>query len=73
MKKLGRCFIILAIILSFAMCKTVKYNYDKMVFGIENEGYSAPARVAFFTGIPYLIGIVICIILALYFNNKFKR
>ena len=72
MKKLGHYFIILAIVLSFVMCKTIKKNYDEMVFGIVNDGYSAPAQVAFFTGIPYLIGIVICIVLAIYFIKKFK-
>ncbi|MBQ6334312.1 MAG: hypothetical protein IJI46_04510 [Erysipelotrichaceae bacterium] len=70
MKKLYICFLILAVLLSDIMCAVIAYNYCDMLWGIKYAGYSAPASVAFYTGIPYLIGIVICIALAIYFRKK---
>ena len=69
-KYLSYIFIALAILLSNVMCATVAYNYCNMQWGIRYEGYSAPANVAFLFIIPYAVGIVICIILAWFFNKK---
>lgn len=64
MKKVSFLFTCLAILLSDVMCAVVAFNYGKMLWGTENAGYSAPAQTAFLWAIPFLIGIVICIIVA---------
>ncbi len=64
MKKISFLFICFAILLSDMMCAVVAFNYGKMLWGTENAGYSAPAQTAFLWAIPFLIGIVICIIVA---------
>lgn len=70
MKKLSIIFGLLAALLSDIMCAVVAYNYRDMLCGIEHAGYSAPASTAFLRAIPYLIGIVICIVLAITFMKK---
>lgn len=67
MKKIRNIFILLAVILSDVMCAVVAYNYGKMQWGM---GFSAPAWVAFLYGIPYAIGIVVCVIVALVLKKK---
>ena len=64
MKKFSNIFILLAIILSDIMCAVVAYNYCTMEWGIRYAGYSAPASVAFLYAIPFGIGIIVCIIIA---------
>lgn len=64
MKKVSFLFTCLAILLSDVMCAVVAFNYGKMLWGTENAGYSAPAQTAFLWAIPFLIGIVICVIVA---------
>jgi TRAP-type C4-dicarboxylate transport system permease small subunit len=64
MKKISNIFILLAIILSDVMCAVVAYNYCTMEWGIRYAGYSAPASVAFLYAIPFGIGIIVCIIIA---------
>ncbi len=59
-----RFFIALAVVLSDVMCATVAYNYCAFQWGGKYEGWSAPPDVAFVSGIPYAVGIVICLILA---------
>lgn len=70
MKNLSTLFCILAILLTNVMCGVVGFNYGKMVWGVENAGYSAPASTALLLSIPYLIGIVVCVVLALVFRKK---
>ncbi len=70
MKTLSTVFWILAVLLSDVMCAVVSYNYCDMVWGIKYAGYSAPASVAFLTAIPFVIAIVVCIVLALFFKKK---
>ena len=70
MKKISNVFIILAIILSDVMCAVVAYNFCTMQWGIKYEGWSAPASVAFLYAIPYGIGIIVCIIIAMVFRKK---
>ena len=72
MKKMSICFIILAVLLSDIMCAVVAYNYCDMQWGIQYAGYSAPAWTAPLLGIPFLIGISACIILAIFFNKKYQ-
>ena len=44
MKKMGRLFIVLAILLSDIMCAVVAYNYCALQWGGRYAAYSAPAR-----------------------------
>lgn len=64
MKKISNIFVLLAIILSDVMCAVVAYNYCTMEWGIRYAGYSAPAWVAFLYAIPFGIGIIVCVIIA---------
>ncbi len=73
MKKLSYLFTALAILLSDIMCAIVAYNYRGMLCGIKHMGYSAPAYVAFVYAIPFLAGIIICVILAIIFHKKSKQ
>ena len=63
-------FMALAVLLSNVMCAAVAYNYCAMQWGIQYAGYSAPASTAFLLVIPYAAGIVICVVLAWFFNKK---
>ena len=70
MKALSTLFWVLAVLLSDVMCAVVAYNYCDMKWGIQYACYSAPASVAFFTAIPYAVGIIVCVILAIFFKKK---
>ena len=70
MKTLSTVFWVLAVLLSDVMCAVVAYNYCDMKWGIEYAGYSAPASTAFFVAIPFVIGIVACVAVALVLNKK---
>lgn len=70
MKKAAIVFTAIAVLLSDIMCAVVAFAYRDMLCGIAHMGYSAPARVAFFYAIPFLIGIIICAVLAIVFYRK---
>lgn len=72
MKKLSILFSILALILSHVMCVVVAYNYASLLWCGKYGGCSAPAYVAFFLAIPFVIGIVVCVALAVVFKRKAK-
>ena len=63
-------FVIVSILLSDIMCAFVAFAYRDALCGIEHLGYSAPAGVAFLYAIPFVIGIIICVILAVIFYRK---
>lgn len=63
-------FTALAIILSDIMCVVVAYNYRDMLCGIEHAGFSAPAGTAFLYAVPFVVGIVVCVVLAIRFRAK---
>ena len=73
MKKLAIMFVIIAVLLSDVMCAVVAFFYRDMLCGIEHLGYSAPASVAFIYGIPFVVGIVICVALAIIFFKKSNK
>ena len=73
MRKLTTCSWILAILLSNIMCAVVAWNYCDMQWGIKYAGYSAPASTAFLSAIPFVVGIAVCIALALYFRRRAAR
>lgn len=70
MKKVSYIFWGLVALLFIVMCAVVIYHYRKMKFGIEFEGYSAPASVAFLYAVPFSIAIVICAVIALVIGKK---
>ena len=70
MKKLSILFTVLAVVLSDIMCFVVAYNYRSMLCGIEHAGFSAPASIAFLYAIPFMVGIMVCTILAIRFYKK---
>ena len=72
MKKISNIFIALVVILCCVMCAVVGYNYASMQWGIQYAGYSAPASVAFLYAIPYGIGIVVCVTVAVVLRKKGK-
>lgn len=72
MKQLSRLFAALAVLLWGAMCAVVAWNYGAMLHGIEYHGYSAPASIAFFYAIPFVIGIAVCVVLAIVLHKKSK-
>ena len=72
-KRLTYLFAVLAILLSDVMCPAVANSYCMLQMGGRYGLCSAPAYVAFFQVIPYGVGIVICIILACFFNRKRQK
>lgn len=70
MKRLSYLFIAIAILLSDIMCAVVAFNYRDMLCGIAHSSYSAPASVAFFSAVPFVIGIIICSTVAYTLHKK---
>jgi uncharacterized membrane protein YciS (DUF1049 family) len=52
------------------MCAVVAYNYCNMEWHIKVGGTSAPVEIAYLYSIPFLIGIVLCLIGVFYFKKK---
>lgn len=61
---------IIAVILFGFMSETVGYNYAVMECAIAHHGASAPAYIAFFSGIPFLILIAVCLIIGRLLKEK---
>ena len=70
MKILSNLFLVLAVLLSDVMCAVVAYNYCNMVWGSKYAYFSAPASTAFLVAIPFIIAIVVCVVIALYFKKR---
>lgn len=70
MKKLSTVFKILAVLLSDVMCARVAYTYCAQEWGQKYAGWSAGPQVAFFLAIPYLIGMIVCILLARFCRKR---
>ena len=70
MKKLSTVFKILAFLLSHVMCADIAYGYCDLLWGQKYAGYSAVPNTAFVLAIPYLIGIIVCILLAVFCKKK---
>lgn len=70
MKTISRLFLLIAVILSHIMCSVVSYNYCNMEWQIKVGGTSAPASIAYLYAIPFVIGIILCLIGAFYFRKK---
>ena len=70
MKKLSFVFWVVAALLSDAMCAIVAYNYCDLLWGGKYAGYSAPASTAFIYAIPFALGIIVSIVLAIICGKK---
>lgn len=70
MKTISRLYLLIAVILSHIMCAVVAYNYCNMEWYIKVGGTSAPVEIAYLYSIPFLIGIVLCLIGVFYFKKK---
>ena len=53
---------LLSVILFGALTATVGYNYAYMECAISHQGASAPAYIALFAGVPYIVLIAICFV-----------
>ena len=53
---------IIIIILFAVMTAVVGYNYAYMECAIAHQGASAPAYIALFAGIPFVVLIAVCLI-----------
>ena len=73
MKKAVLILAVIAVLLSDIMCAVVAFAYRDMLCGIEHLGYGAPASVAFLYAIPFMIGIIICIAIAVRLYRKYKE
>lgn len=72
MRKFSKMFVLLAVLITVVMCAIVGVNYGKMVWDIENAGYSAPAVVSFIWAIPFVIAIVACLVFSVFMRKKDK-
>ena len=70
MKTVSRLFLLIAVILSYIMCAVVAYNYCNIEWQIKVGETSAPANLAYLYAIPFVIGIVLCLTGAVYFEKK---
>ena len=61
---------IVAVVLFSVMTAVVGYNLAYMECAIAHQGASAPAYVALFSGVPFLIIIVICLIIGRVLKEK---
>ena len=59
-----------SVILLAVMTATVGYNYALMECSIAHQGASAPAYIALFSGVPFVIIIAICLIIAWVLKEK---
>ncbi len=71
-KYLSYVFLLLAVLLSNVMCAAVAYNYCNLQWGTRVAGFSAPASIAFYLGIPYVAGMLICIGAACFFHRQWR-
>ena len=59
-----------AIVLFGIMTAVVGYNYAAMECSIAHQGASAPAYIALFSGVPFIILIVVCLIIGRVLKEK---
>ena len=70
MKKASVACLVLAVLLSDVMCGVVGFAYRDMLCGIEHSLYSAPASAVFLYAIPFLVGILGCLLAAYILYRK---
>ncbi len=71
-KYLSWCFILLAVLLSDVMCAVTAYGYASIETRMEYGMTSAPPDVAFLWIVPFGAGILICILIAVFCQKKYR-
>ena len=61
---------VLSVVLFGAMTATVGYNYAYMECAIAHQGASAPAYIALFAGVPFVVIILVCLIIIKLLKEK---
>lgn len=69
---LSKLFLILALVLSHAMCAVVAYEYASLLWCGQYGLCSAPASTAFLLVIPFAVGILLSLGLAWWCRRKTK-
>lgn len=72
-KNLSILFATVALIISHTMVAVVARNYANIICWSKHEGFSGNTSIAFILGIPYLIGLIVCIIFAVIFYRKGRK
>ena len=75
-KMLAKLLVVLAVLLSDVMCAIVAYYYCSIKYSnpsFQRTITSAPAWVAYLYAIPFIIGISVCLILALILYKKSNK
>ncbi len=72
-KHRSTAFVVAALVISHLMCGVVAWQYRGHICGVQHQGFSAPADVAYFYAIPFLVAIVACLILAFVNHRKYKK
>ena len=67
MKRLSRILGLLAVVVTNVMVAVVAYNFGVLRTDVT---CSAPAGTAFLYGIPFLVLIAVCVVLAVFFDRK---
>ena len=70
MKTASSILLIISVLLSDIMCAVVAWEYCDLVWGGKYAGYSAPPYIAFFTAIPFVAAIIICVLIAVILRKK---
>lgn len=70
LKVISNVFWLMALVLSHYMCAVVAFNYCNMFYMGKYEGFSAPPDTAFLLSVPFLIGIIVCIAVAIILHRK---
>lgn len=68
--KLSRLFLVLALLLSHAMCAVIASEYTALFYCGKYGLCSAPPSTAFLFAVPFLVGILICLGLAYAFRKR---
>ena len=69
-KTMSQVCIVLATVLSYIIVAIVSYKYCALQWGGRYEGWSAPPYTAFIYAIPFVAGIVICVVLSWLLQKK---
>ena len=69
-KILSQIFIVLAVLLSDAMCAVVSHEYCALQWGGRYAGWSAPPSTAFLYAVPFAAGIAFCVAISWLFHKK---
>lgn len=72
-KGISIIFAILSLIISHTMVIVVARNYANIQCWIQHEGFSGNTSIAFALGIPYLVGLIVCILVSIIFYRKSKK